>query len=602
MKLLTILKKSIDTNPDYAIDILTYLYKKQLHKKTHINIELIIAKIYIEMNLLNEAFDVFEELLEEHPNHEATYDALAKLITKKQLTSKIKLCFETAISNNIYFPCIINILPKIYLEEKNYTKAIALYDKLIQVHPNEYSYYKVLSELHFRKRDYEAASETLQQLIQIAPFKSEELIQPIEQIIQKIPRHPVIRTLYANVLFRAFKPIEGCQQIATLIKYHPNKKLDAIELLKEQNDAFPQTPDILYLLSELMIEAEQYTESLEHIQTIITLSPNHYDKCLSLMQKIIQYYPKHGMALEIIGNIYYQQENFLQAFHYFNQCIEECENPEELTFIDLIKAIQSNMHEPSQNMAKLLMAKIYAKSNEHSQALSIIEELSQTEEGIEATLLKVNIFNGNHQYMNALEIIKEMLSKHPFHWNIYNKLTDTFLNHTVYKIKSLKASVDSEENQVELGRHFLESNQVDTAIQSLQQISQESPYYETAQRMIARSFFEKSRFDLSDQILTRIIKQTDNQTTIKECHYWTGLSHLLLSNDEEALQSFETIATYDQNYLNTQPIIERLRKNKYLNHNGLVLVGCQAFMSPSEDLQLALRKTTLVLKKENPSI
>ena len=309
-----------------------------------------------------------------------------------------------------------------------------------------------------------------------------------------------------------------------------------------------------------MIEAEQYTESLEHIQTIITLSPNHYDKCLSLMQKIIQYYPKHGMALEIIGNIYYQQENFLQAFHYFNQCIEECENPEELTFIDLIKAIQSNMHEPSQNMAKLLMAKIYAKSNEHSQALSIIEELSQTEEGIEATLLKVNIFNGNHQYMNALEIIKEMLSKHPFHWNIYNKLTDTFLNHTVYKIKSLKASVDSEENQVELGRHFLESNQVDTAIQSLQQISQESPYYETAQRMIARSFFEKSRFDLSDQILTRIIKQTDNQTTIKECHYWTGLSHLLLSNDEEALQSFETIATYDQNYLNTQPIIERLKK------------------------------------------
>ena len=91
--------------------------------------------------------------------------------------------------------------PKFTLRKKNYTKAIALYDKLIQVHPNEYSYYKVLSELHFRKRDYEAASETLQQLIQIAPFKSEELIQPIEQIIQKIPRHPVIRTLYANVYF-----------------------------------------------------------------------------------------------------------------------------------------------------------------------------------------------------------------------------------------------------------------------------------------------------------------------------------------------------------------------------------------------------------------
>ena len=126
-------KKSIESNPDCAIDILTYLYKKQLHKKTHINIELIIAKIYIEMNLFNEAFDVFEETLEENPHHETTYETLAKLITRKQLTSKIKHAFETAISNNIYFPCIINILPKIYLEEKNYTKAISLYNKLIEI-------------------------------------------------------------------------------------------------------------------------------------------------------------------------------------------------------------------------------------------------------------------------------------------------------------------------------------------------------------------------------------------------------------------------------------------------------------------------------------
>ena len=54
-------KKSIETNPEYAIDILTYLYKQQLHKKTHINIQLINAKIYIEMKLHTEAFDVFEE-------------------------------------------------------------------------------------------------------------------------------------------------------------------------------------------------------------------------------------------------------------------------------------------------------------------------------------------------------------------------------------------------------------------------------------------------------------------------------------------------------------------------------------------------------------
>ena len=130
-------------------------------------------------------------------------EALGKLMVKKALRGKIKQCFENAIRHGVYFPVIINALPKLYLEEKNYTQAINLYNKLIEIQPNEYSHYKILSELHFRKRDYESASQILQELINVAPFKSEELLQPIEQILQKIPRHPVIRTLYANVLFHS---------------------------------------------------------------------------------------------------------------------------------------------------------------------------------------------------------------------------------------------------------------------------------------------------------------------------------------------------------------------------------------------------------------
>ena len=369
------------------------------------------------------------------------------------------------------------------------------------------SNYKILSELHFRKRDYEAASDILHQLIAIAPFKSEELLQPIEQIIQKIPRHPVIRTLYANVLFRAFKPIEGCQEVATLIKYHPNKKRDAIKLLKNQNDAFPQTPDILYLLSELMIESEQYTESLEHIQTIIDLSPNHCDKCLVLMQKIIQYYPKHGMALEIIGNIYFQQENYLQAFHYFNQCIEECENPKDLGFIEHIQKVQENSDEPSQNMAKLLIAKIQIKSNQSDSALKLIQELQHTEEGIEATFLKINILNDNHNSTQALPIIEDLLSQHPFHWNIHDITQRTFKCHTKHSIKSYKKQTESAETLLNLSSHYLSENTIEAAIKELQKITPQTTDYETAQRMLARCYFERSRFDLSDQIYSRIIAE-----------------------------------------------------------------------------------------------
>ena len=79
------------------------------------------------------------------------------------------------------------------------------------------------------------------------------------------------------------------------------------------------------------------------------------------MQKIIQYYPKHGLYFEIIGNVYFQQQNSLQAFYYYNQCIEETATTSELGFIENIKALPQKMkiHQP---MAKLLLAKIYEKS------------------------------------------------------------------------------------------------------------------------------------------------------------------------------------------------------------------------------------------------
>ena len=581
-------KKSIEENYEYGFDILIYLYKKQTQHEKYANLTIIISKIYLELSLFSNAINTLEEALETDSENELIYEELTKLITKKQLVPRIKLILEDAINQNIYFPCIIQMLPKIYLEEKSYSKAIDLYQNLIKIQPKEYNYYKVLSELYFRKRDYDAASNTLKELIEVAPFKSEELIQPIEQIIQKVPRQATIRILYSNILFRAFKPLEGCQEIETLIKYHPTKKETPIQLLKEQNKAFPNNPNILFLLADLLIESELYTESLEYIQEIIKGQPHFLDKCLVLMQKIIQYYPNHCLALEIIGHIYFQQENFHQAFYYFEQCIDGSEQPEALNLEELLIPIHLNSYEPTQFKAKLLLAKIYTKSNKTDDALALINELDQSEEEIEAILLKATLLNNNNDYLNALTEIQSLLKKHPYHWNIHKLANSTFKNYLDNKIATINQSEPSSNDLLLLGAIYAASNQTTSAIEILQKVSQSPPHeYEIAQQLIARIYFERSRFDLSDQIYLRIIKQSTNEKTIKECYYWMGLSQILLSNDEEAIQSFETIETYERNYLSTQQNLEALRKSKFLNHNGFVVIGTN--VSKNEP-KIALKK------------
>ena len=74
-----------------------------------------------------------------------------------------------------------------------------------------------------------------------------------------------------------------------------------------------------------------YTDSLTHIQALISTSPVHSDKALQLMQKIIQVYP-NCLALEIIGNVHIQQENIIQALHYYEQCINHYEDCRDIGF------------------------------------------------------------------------------------------------------------------------------------------------------------------------------------------------------------------------------------------------------------------------------
>ena len=94
--------------------------------------------------MILEAFDCLEEAIEEHPKKEILYDELIKLITKRSLTSRIKILLEQAFNHNIHFTSIITTLPKLYLEEKNYNKAIKFYLQLIDIFPEEFSYYKIL--------------------------------------------------------------------------------------------------------------------------------------------------------------------------------------------------------------------------------------------------------------------------------------------------------------------------------------------------------------------------------------------------------------------------------------------------------------------------
>ena len=64
-----------------------------------------------------------------------------------------------------------------------------------------------------------------------------------------------------------------------------------------------------------------------------------------------------------------QQENIIQALHYYEQCIDNYDNCSDISFQSTISTIQEDTNSPSQNKAKLLMAKILSKSGKETEAI-----------------------------------------------------------------------------------------------------------------------------------------------------------------------------------------------------------------------------------------
>ena len=232
------------------------------------------------------------------------------------------------------------------------------------------------------------------------------------------------------------------------------------------------------------------------------------------------------------------------------------------------KSIRNYKDNPNshQNKTKLLMAKVHSKSGNPSAALDSISELSNSDVGLDAKLLNAEILIKSNDSLSALSILNELSEQHPFQWNIHASKCDAFQQYLNLH------PTENETCKRTISNALMMRGDWDAAIQTLQKSDSEKDD-QTTQQMIARCFFEQSRYDLANQIYHRLTKETKNKSSIKSILYQSGLCHLLQSNEEDALVAFESVSTYDHAFLNTQSIIESLRKQKFLNHNGLVIVG-----------------------------
>ncbi|MBT5855708.1 tetratricopeptide repeat protein [bacterium] len=490
-------KASIRIDAKEYPDILSFLYRRLRLHYDNVPLRIVIAELYAFVKRTREALDELEEAYEIAPNEPSIYPVLGKLYHKGGHKTRIRHLLESAIDANIYESAILDILPKIYFEDCATEKNTRLYEKLIEAFPDQTTYYKILSELYLRNRQYEESADIISKLLKKAPFTAQELIDFVAKLVAHSPRSLKVREVMIHCAIMACKPLDAVTHIQELLRHHPNLIEKMIPHLKKANELYPDTFEVLVALSSLLTQLKEYSESVRYLSQLFEKQPEYSDQIIPPLEAIIAKYPDQSMALMLLGDIYYKQDQFRQSIYYYDRLVDL----NSLDLPELSPRLQKVIESPGAHcrfQAMLVLAKIHFYQHHYDEAIHLCEALSTTEEGLASMILKAKVYIQKKEVIHARQVLVEALKVAPYHWEIHEQLhslSATLIGQATDKILTATSTyTEPIARNYDLGIQFLAQGHLDQAIDHFNKVPEAHILRTPTQFLLGRSYMEKGTY------------------------------------------------------------------------------------------------------------
>lgn len=316
-------------------------------------LNLLLAKIYSTQKDSGRSIVHYQKVIALDPKNEEAATMLAREYmgldeTKKAVQVLKKLIEENPEALSAYF-----YLGSIYATvEKDYPKAIAAYQKLLDQDPDNPKILQIISEIHLAQKDYRKALDVLSKLMEINPDDTaiqarmallyyelkdiDRAIAEFEGILETNPESD--RVLYylgllyqekkddekALARFSAIKPestfyVDAVIREVVLFK-NSNQMQRAFELARKVMEKNPKTSDFYDLVASLYVLEKKYSEAVGVLKIGIRQIPNNenllfslgvvmekmgdWDGSLRYMKEVIKLNANNASALNFVGYTY----------------------------------------------------------------------------------------------------------------------------------------------------------------------------------------------------------------------------------------------------------------------------------------------------------
>ncbi|MGE4169418.1 MAG: tetratricopeptide repeat protein [Candidatus Margulisiibacteriota bacterium] len=578
--------------PAWLADVLIPLYKR-LARKEALNLRLLVAEVLVSAKAYNEALDELTDIVEQDPTCTQTYALLGKIYAKARNNRHIKRIFEQAFEQDIFDSAIIDLLPKLYLEEQAIDKSIAFYQRLIEVQPDILHYHYTLAELYTRAGRYEDAARLYEGVAQLSPATVGNIARRCERLSSLMPESIFIHHLLVSLHMKSFSPEKSALHLVALAALEPGEVETHIKICKDSLGLYPDNIEVLSALGRLLVQAGQYAEGVDCLTRVYEAMPDLCETFIPVLESVIAEVPWQVAAAELLMNsfIYIQSPSraILMVQRWADALLQnESETPpvpgQEARLEALIQTLTQLSPEWTDRLI-LVLAKVYVAFGLSDKAKATCERLKYTELNTDAWIVEAELIRRTDSLASGYACLLQALVHHPLQWKLHDAL-QTFFQKQRQAV--VAAQIDGENTLLNQGLAWMDLGKWQSAIEAFQKIGADAADYAVSQVLIGRCFLESGRSDLALLQFNRSVSAMTSKEQQNQVRYWMGVAQLQLGCISDALQSFDTILQTDMRFLGVQPIYDHFKKRPASETKGKLL----AFGSWEEDeaspMQLAV--------------
>ncbi len=563
-------KLTLQTQPFSFPDIGISLYQLLARDLDNPHIRWILAELFLLQDLPAFSLSEIETALIYDRTNSAFYQLLAKIYSRFGRHPQITALFEAAIELEIYDSSILDILPQIYLEERSIDKSIALYEKLIQRQPTHVQYHKILAELYSRHHQYEVAASFLERLVEFSPDSLSESIDHCEKIIKFAPKNSTVRLTLIRFLLKHMSLSRAIFHVRQLVHFEPVYRDISIQILSDSLSVFPDSPDLLFCLAELMIGSKRYTEGVTCLKKLMDM--RHPDEALIRMwlETCLEAFPHHVMALHLITELSISQGDIPGALHYLDR-VSDLSLQEWGSTLGLCDRCKSDPY-----FYSFIRGKILFRMGQTPESLALLSTLFATPFSERAKQFSAHIYQETHHHNKGIDLLRTCFPHRMENWELHAQMITIRRNSLAKQLTHLSTDSSTPEIRFSSGLIELQHGNMESAIQFFQSLSDDPSYHFKSQFLVGRCFLESGRFDLSRRVYERLIQQIpDSQAEFKNiCRYFISINDLNFGNIAHSVHALEEILETDINFPSVRQLLPRYKQMGFENMRGKTVSGC----------------------------